>query len=358
MPELAPEMLHAIVSGSPVQQRRAIAKAITLLESTRADHRAQGDELLTALLPHTGRSLRLGISGVPGVGKSTFIESLGVYLIERGHRVAVLAIDPSSTVSGGSILGDKTRMERLSTLENAYIRPSPSSGTLGGVAEKTRESMLVCEAAGYDVVLIETVGVGQSETAVSGMCDMFVLLQLPNAGDDLQAIKKGVMELADLVVINKADIDPAAATRARAQIQSALRLFGFHGNPERSTHELGVAHGHGEAHPPADAPATRWQPQVLQISGLKGEGLDELWAAVTRYRELQTANGRLAARRQQQSLAWMWERIDAGLKSAFRAHAGVRDALPAITEAVAQEQLPPSTAARRLLDLAGLGQRP
>ena len=330
-------------------QRRAIAKAITLLESTRADHRAQGDELLTALLPHTGRSLRLGISGVPGVGKSTFIESLGVTLIEKGHRVAVLAVDPSSSVSGGSILGDKTRMERLSTQEAAYIRPSPSGGTLGGVAEKTREAMLVCEAAGYDVVLIETVGVGQSETAVSGMSDMFVLLQLPNAGDDLQAIKKGVMELADLVVINKADIDPAAATRARAQIQSALRLFGFHGNPERSAHEIGVAHGHGEAHPPVEAPATRWQPQVLQISGLKGEGLDDFWAAVTQYRDLQTANGRLAARRQQQALAWMWERIDAGLKTAFRAHPAVRQALPEMLQAVQSGRIAPSTAARNLL---------
>ena len=189
-------------SGSP--QRRAIAKAITLLESTRADHRAQADALLTALLPHTGKSLRLGISGVPGVGKSTFIEALGLYLIGLGHRVAVLTIDPSSSVSGGSILGDKTRMEQLSVREEAYIRPSPSSGTLGGVAEKTREAMLVCEAAGYDIVIVETVGVGQSETAVHGMTDMFVLLQLPNAGDDLQAIKKGVMELADLVVINKA----------------------------------------------------------------------------------------------------------------------------------------------------------
>ncbi len=209
--------VHDITATRGPAQRRAIAKTITLLESTRADHRAQADELLTALLPHTGQSLRIGISGVPGVGKSTFIETLGVYLIEKGHRVAVLAIDPSSTVSGGSILGDKTRMDRLSTLEAAYVRPSPSSGTLGGVAEKTRESLLVCEAAGYDVVLVETVGVGQSETAVSGMTDMFVLLQLPNAGDDLQAIKKGVMELADLVVINKADIDPAAATRAQAQ---------------------------------------------------------------------------------------------------------------------------------------------
>ncbi len=326
--------VQAITQSTGFAQRRAIAKAITLLESTRADHRAQGDELLTALLPHTGKALRLGISGVPGVGKSTFIETLGLHLIERGHRVAVLTIDPSSSVSGGSILGDKTRMERLSLHERAYIRPSPSSGTLGGVAEKTREAMLVCEAAGYDVVLVETVGVGQSETAVSGMTDMFVLLQLPNAGDDLQAIKKGVMELADLVVINKADIDPAAATRARAQIQSALRLLGLHGH--------------------AAGGAERWQPQVIQISGLKGEGLDTFWAAVTRFREVQAANGLLAERRQKQSLAWMWERIEAGLKSAFRQHPGVRGALAEAAQAVAAGSLPPSTAARRLLGLAGM----
>lgn len=341
---MTPEQIgQNLLHGQASARRRAMAKAITLLESTRADHRAQGDELLTALLPHTGRALRLGISGVPGVGKSTFIESLGVYLIERGHRVAVLAVDPSSSVSGGSILGDKTRMERLSTLEAAYIRPSPSSGTLGGVAEKTRESLLVCEAAGYDVVLVETVGVGQSETAVSGMTDMFVLLQLPNAGDDLQAIKKGVMELADLVVINKADLDPDAATRARAQIQSALRLLGLHGNPERL------------AHTDATAAPTRWQPQVIQISGLKGQGLDAFWNAVTQFQALQTASGQWAQRRQQQALAWMWERIDAGLKAAFRRHAGVRDALPATAQAVAQGQLPASTAARRLLALAGVG---
>ncbi|PIW07865.1 MAG: methylmalonyl Co-A mutase-associated GTPase MeaB, partial [Comamonadaceae bacterium CG17_big_fil_post_rev_8_21_14_2_50_60_13] len=223
----------AILFESPAQ-RRAVAKAITLLESTRADHRAQADELLTALLPHTGKSFRLGISGVPGVGKSTFIEALGLYLINQGHRVAVLAVDPSSSVSGGSILGDKTRMELLSMHEKAYIRPSPSSGTLGGVAEKTREAMLVCEAASYDIVIVETVGVGQSETAVANMTDMFVLMQLPNAGDELQAIKKGVMELADLVAINKADLDANAAMRAQAQMTSSLRLLGLHGNPEHA----------------------------------------------------------------------------------------------------------------------------
>ena len=330
-----------IVEGSALAQRRAIAKAITLLESTRADHRAQADELLTALLPHTGKSLRLGISGVPGVGKSTFIEVLGLHLIEQGHRVAVLAIDPSSTVSGGSILGDKTRMEQLSMREEAYIRPSPSSGTLGGVAEKTREAMLVCEAAGYDVVIVETVGVGQSETAVANMTDMFVVMQLPNAGDDLQAIKKGVMELADLVVINKADIDAHAATRAEAQIRSAMRLFGL------------VNNAMGQAQ--AESFDQQWHPKVLQLSALKNQGVDAFWAAVTQFKGLQTANGQLAARRQQQSLAWMWERIDAGLKQAFRQDPQVRERLPGLLGEVARGEVAASTAARSLLALAAKG---
>jgi len=325
-------VLDAILHGTPAQQRRAIAKAITLLESTRPDHRAQGDALLTALLPHTGKAFRLGISGVPGVGKSTFIEALGLYLIRQGLRVAVLAVDPSSSVSGGSILGDKTRMEHLSMDERAYIRPSPSSGTLGGVAEKTRESMLVCEAAGYDVVIVETVGVGQSETAVANMTDMFVLLQLPNAGDDLQAIKKGVMEIADLVAINKADIDKNAATRAEAQIASSLRLLSQHGNPEHAHHDQ-----------------MQWHPKVVQISALQGQGIDGFWAAVQQYRQLQTANGRLAARREKQALAWMWERIDAGLKQAFRQHPQVQHLLPLLQADVAAGRIAPSTAARNLL---------
>ncbi len=316
-------------------QRRAIAKAITLLESTRADHRAQGDELLTALLPHTGKAFRLGISGVPGVGKSTFIEVLGLYLIEQGHRVAVLTIDPSSSVSGGSILGDKTRMEKLSVHERAYIRPSPSSGTLGGVAEKTREAMLVCEAAGYDVVIVETVGVGQSETAVANMTDMFVLMQLPNAGDDLQAIKKGVMELADLVIINKADIDADAAMRAQAQITSAMRLFGLVNN----------------AMDPSQAATydSFWHPQVIQLSALHNKGVDAFWAAVTQFKTIQTANGRLASRRRHQSLSWMWERIDAGLKQAFRQDPAVSALLPTLVADVESGRIPASTAARNLL---------
>jgi LAO/AO transport system kinase len=324
---LNPVAVAAITQSAGPQQRRAIAKAITLLESTRADHRAKADELLTALLPHTGQSFRLGISGVPGVGKSTFIEVLGLYLIEQGHRVAVLTIDPSSTVSGGSILGDKTRMERLSVHERAYIRPSPSSGTLGGVAEKTREAMLVCEAAGYDIVIVETVGVGQSETAVANMTDMFVLMQLPNAGDDLQAIKKGVMELADLVVINKSDIDAIAAQRAQLQITAAMQLLGMFGSHDEKN----------------------WHPKALQLSALNGQGVDIFWAAVTEFKTLQTANGKLAARRQQQALAWMWERIDAGLKQAFRQHPHVQQLLPQLTQEVLAGRLPASTAARNML---------
>ena len=329
------ELVGAVMHGDAAAQRRAVAKAITLLESTRADHRTQGDELLTALLPHTGKALRLGISGVPGVGKSTFIEVLGLYLIALGHRVAVLTIDPSSSLSGGSILGDKTRMEKLSVHERAYIRPSPSSGTLGGVAEKTREAMLVCEAAGYDIVIVETVGVGQSETAVASMTDMFVLMQLPNAGDDLQAIKKGVMELADLVIINKADIDANAAMRAQLQITSAMRLFGLVNNA------MGSAQ--------AAAYDSLWHPQVIQLSALHNTGVDGFWAAVTQFRAIQTSNGKLAGRRRQQSLAWMWERIDAGLKLAFRKDPAVSALLSDLLAQVASGQLPASTAARNLL---------
>jgi LAO/AO transport system kinase len=330
--------LPALILGQPgAAQRRAMAKAITLLESTRADHRAQADELLTALLPHTGKSFRLGISGVPGVGKSTFIEALGLHLIAQGHRVAVLAVDPSSSVSGGSILGDKTRMEKLSVHEMAYIRPSPSSGTLGGVAEKTREAMLVCEAAGHDVVIVETVGVGQSETAVAGMTDMFVLMQLPNAGDDLQAIKKGVMELADLVVINKADIDADAATRAQAHITSALRILGQHGHPDQARHNEAL-----------------WHPQVVPLSALKGTGVAQFWDLVQRFRQLQQDSGRLALRRQRQALGWMWERIDAGLKQAFRGHPAVKALLPQVMKDVEQGRLAASTAARQLLQAGDL----
>ena len=318
------QLAQTILAGQGPARRRALAKAITLIESTRVDHRARADDLLNALLPASGRSLRLGISGVPGVGKSTFIETLGLHLIAQGHRVAVLAVDPSSSVSGGSILGDKTRMERLSVQEQAFIRPSPAAGNLGGVAEKTRESLLLCEAAGFDVVIIETVGVGQSETAVAGMTDMFVLLQLPNAGDDLQAIKKGVMELADLVVINKADLDEPAATRARAQITSALRYFG--------------PHAHSAV-------------QVLQLSALQATGLEAFWQAVTRFRDRRAADGQLQQRRRRQDEAWMWERVEAGLRQRFHQHPAVRAALPGLSDDVRSGRLAASVAARRLLDL-------
>jgi|APFre7841882590_1041340.scaffolds.fasta_scaffold08045_2 LAO/AO transport system kinase len=326
-------LVDGVLGESGANQRRAIAKAITLLESTRPEHRARADEVLNALLPASGGSLRLGISGVPGVGKSTFIEALGLFLIERGHRVAVLAVDPSSSISGGSILGDKTRMERLSVQPQAYIRPSPASGTLGGVAEKTRESMRVCEAAGYDVVIVETVGVGQSETAVAAMTDLFVLLQLPNAGDDLQTIKRGVTELADIVLVNKADLDADAATRAQAQITSTLRLVGRRGRA------------------PNDGGQGAWQPAVLQASALAGVGLDEFWQAVERFRQTAGAGERLAARRHEQDQAWMWERIDAGLKARFREHPAVRAALPECIEQVRAGRMAASVAARRLLDL-------
>jgi len=344
-----PPHAQALLHTQGPAQRRALAKAITLAESTRADHRAQADAMIDALMPHTGGAFRLGISGVPGVGKSTFIEALGLYLVGRGLRVAVLAVDPSSSISGGSILGDKTRMEQLSVHERAFIRPSPSAGTLGGVAEKTREALLLCEAAGFDIVIVETVGVGQSETTVAGMTDLFLLLQLPNAGDDLQAIKKGVMELADLIVINKADLDAAAATRARAQITSALRLLGLHARD-------GVD-PHADPYPAVDRPAP-WRPEVMQLSALEGSGLPEFWATVERFRASQQAHGRLAARRHQQDEAWMWQRIASGLQQRFDTHPGVRARLPGTLQKVRQGELAPSLAARQLLALLDGGPNP
>ncbi len=337
MLEAADQILVSELTGAPsLKQRRALAKIITLLESTRLDHRKRADEVLNTLLPKTGNSFRLGISGVPGVGKSTLIEALGLYLIEKGHRVAVMAIDPSSSLSGGSILGDKTRMERLSVLEDAFIRPSPSSGTLGGVAEKTREAMLVAEAAGFDVIIVETVGVGQSEIAVAGMTDMFLLMQLPNAGDDLQAIKKGVMEIADLIAINKVDIDPDAAMRAQLFITSSLRLLGFQGNPDHASHDQEF-----------------WHPTVMTLSALEGKGVPELWDKVTHFEKLQRANGKFESRRKQQAGAWMWDRIDAGLKSAFRNNAAVQELLPILIAQVNQGTMAASVAARRLLESMG-----
>ena len=330
------DLVKDLIGAPSLKQRRALAKIITLLESTRLDHRKRADEVLNTLLPKTGNSFRLGISGVPGVGKSTLIETLGLYLIEKGHRVAVLAIDPSSSLSGGSILGDKTRMERLSVLEDAFIRPSPSSGTLGGVAEKTREAMLVAEAAGFDVIIVETVGVGQSEIAVAGMTDMFLLLQLPNAGDDLQAIKKGVMEIADLIAINKVDIDPDAAMRAQLFITSSLRLFGFQGNPDHASHDQEF-----------------WHPTVITLSALEGKGVPGLWDKVSHFEKLQRANGKFESRRKQQAGAWMWDRIDAGLKTAFRNNPAVQELLPILSAQVNQGTMAASVAARRLLESMG-----
>ncbi len=327
----APVLAHSLssadqtlVDGVLAGQRRALAKAITLIESTRHDHQQRAQHVLNALLPSTGKAIRIGISGVPGAGKSTFIEALGVWLIEQGKKLAVLAVDPSSSVSGGSILGDKTRMEQLCQCEEAFIRPSPSAGSLGGVAEKTREAMLLCEAAGFDVIIVETVGVGQSETTVAGMVDMFCLLQLPNAGDDLQAIKKGIVEIADMVIINKADIDPRATAVVRAQWRNALHML---------------------------RPASpNWVPPVITLSALNKEGITEFWAQVEKYQVALTPTGEFAARRQHQALSWMWQLIDSGLRRHFRHHPRVQANLPALTRSVEQGHTTPAAAAYALLD--------
>ncbi|MES2258928.1 MAG: methylmalonyl Co-A mutase-associated GTPase MeaB [Pseudomonadota bacterium] len=305
-------------------QRRALAKTITLIESTRVDHQARARQVLATLLPHTGRAIRVGISGVPGSGKSTFIEALGNFLIDGGKRVAVLAVDPSSSISGGSILGDKTRMESLCQREEAFIRPSPTSGALGGVAEKTREAMLLFEAAGFDVIIVETVGVGQSETMVAGMVDLFVLLQLVNAGDDLQTIKKGIVEIADLVLFNKADIDEKAAHLAQLQMTSALTML---------------------------RPASRnWRVPVLTVSALARRGIPAFWAEVEKYRETLSGSGEFDAKRRRQALAWMWNMIDSGVRQHFRQHPKVAAELAQLSEAVAEGKMTPGAAAYRLLD--------
>jgi LAO/AO transport system kinase len=330
MTDLA-QTLHDLTSGEALPKRRALAKAITLMESSREDHRNQADQLLTQLLPHTGRSMRIGLSGVPGVGKSTLIENLGMWLINQGHKVAVLAVDPSSSVSGGSILGDKTRMELLSNNPAAYIRPSPSSGTLGGVAEKTRECILLCEAAGYDIVIVETMGVGQSETTVAGMTDMFVVMQLPNAGDDLQAIKKGIMEIADVVLINKSDLDENAASKAQSFIESAFHLLGGHRNSMTALE--------------------KWHPKVLSLSALSGNGVSDFWSVVSDFKRLQMNNGEWQNRRQSQSLKWLQELIQTGLKMAFIQNPKVASHLPLLEQDVLYGRIAASTAARQLLAL-------
>ena len=330
-PAAAPDpALHpadrVLVEGVIAAERRALAKAITLVESSRRDHQQRAKRLIDALLPRAGRSIRLGISGAPGVGKSTFIEALGLHVIAQGRRLAVLAVDPSSAITGGSIMGDKTRMERLSQDPRAFIRPSPSGGTLGGVAEKTREAMVLCEAAGFDVVFVETVGVGQSEIAVAGMVDMFVLLQLPNAGDELQALKKGIVELADVVVINKADIDPKSAENARLQVQAILELLAS-ASPE-------------------------WRPPALSLSAATGAGIAEFWREVERYVEAMNRTGEFADRRRRQAVDWMWSMIDSGLKADFRHHPGVKERLAKLVDAVGSGRVGASAAAQELLECA------
>ncbi len=318
--------------GSPLSgavlggQRRALAKAITLVESTRADHQAEARQLLSELLPHTGKALRVGISGVPGVGKSTFIEAFGLYLIGEGHRVAVLAVDPSSSISGGSILGDKTRMPRLAANDQSFIRPSPSAGSLGGVARRTREAMLLCEAAGYDTVIVETVGVGQSEYTVASMVDCFLLLMLAGAGDELQGIKRGIVELADILAINKADGDNVkAAGRAAAQLKSALSLL--------------------------RSPTAGWTPPVVTASALEERGMDEVWKLVLEHRRHLEVHGLFERRRAEQREAWLGSMIHDGLEQRFFSREDVQALLPRIREDVDASRITPTEGARRLLAL-------
>jgi LAO/AO transport system kinase len=319
--------LERYLEGILARDRVVLARAITLVESDLAADNALAARLLDAILPHTGNSRRVGITGVPGVGKSTFIDALGMHLIrQRGERVAVLSIDPSSPISKGSILGDKTRMERLSVEENAFIRPSATRGHLGGVARRTRETILLCEAAGFENVLVETVGVGQSETAVRSMTDFFLLLMLAGAGDELQGMKRGIIEMIDGMAINKADGDNRRrAERARAEYAGALHLF--------------------------PAPADGWLPPVVTCSALDGSGIAEIWEIVLRHREHMQAAGHLARRRSRQALEWMKELIALGLEDSFRRHAAVAARMPELEDAVSRGQATPFAASRELLDL-------
>jgi LAO/AO transport system kinase len=306
--------------------RAALARAITLIESRRGDHQAAARELVQALLPDTGRAIRVGITGAPGVGKSTTIDRLGMFLIERGHRVAVLAVDPSSARTGGSILGDKTRMARLTGSDSAFIRPSPASGTLGGVAAKTREAMLLCEAAGFDVMLVETVGIGQSETAVCDMTDCFLALMLPGAGDELQGIKKGLVELADMVAINKADGDNIKrANLAAADYRGALHIL-----TPRSEH---------------------WHPPVVTYSALTGTGLAELWQKVEDHRAAMQASGEFAARRRQQQVKWMWSMLEQRMTTRLRADPAIRTKVKKIEAEVADGRVSPAVAAEQIAEM-------
>jgi LAO/AO transport system kinase len=319
------------IAGIRSRDRAVLGRAITLVESNRPDHRRQAQELLTALLPDTGGARRVGISGVPGVGKSTFIERFGCGLIDGGHRVAVLTVDPTSSVTRGSILGDKTRMERLAGRDEAFIRPSPTGGSLGGVTRKTRETILVCEAAGFDVVMVETVGVGQAETMVADMVDFFLVLMLIGGGDELQGIKRGILELADLVAINKADGDNlAAAQRDRAELEHALEIL---------------------------RPATRdtiWSPPVVTASGATGDGLDRIWELIEDHHRLLSAAGAFDERRRHQLLRWTWSMVDEGLLAAVREHPEIATALPRLERDVLEGRMTPTIVAQTILRLFGL----
>jgi GTPase len=319
-----PSLARAVRNGD----RATLARAITLIESKRADHQSKAHLLVQELLPSTGHAVRVGITGAPGVGKSLTVDTLGSYLTGRGHKVAVLAVDPSSTRTGGSILGDKTRMARLAVDPRAFVRPSPSSGTLGGVAAKTRETMLLCEAAGYDVILVETVGIGQSETAVADMTDFFLALMLPGAGDELQGIKKGLVELADMIAVNKADGDNIErATTAAAEYRSALHIL---------------------------APRSpNWTPPVVTYSALKETGIAELWAQVLAHRERMTGSGELAARRSEQQVKWMWSMLEERMFAQLRSNAALRAKLPKIEAAVADGSLAATLAVAQIEAMLG-----
>ncbi len=317
---------HDLAAGLRGGDRRALARAITLVESTRADHRAEANALLAALLPHTGRSIRLGVTGVPGVGKSTFIEAFGLHVIGEGHRIAVLAIDPSSKRGGGSILGDKTRMEQLARSEAAFIRPSPAGTTLGGVARRTRDALLLCEAAGYDVVLVETVGVGQSETAAADIVDCVVLLAAPGAGDELQGIKRGIMELADVIAVTKSDGDLLpSARRAASDLRHAVHLL-------RPKH-------------------AGWEVPVLPVSAVEGSGVDEVWQAVEQLRDHLAADDRLTGLRAAQAVTWLWNEVRADALRAFRDDATIAEQARAEEAAVRDGTTSSSAAAQRLIAL-------
>jgi LAO/AO transport system kinase len=320
------ELARQVVDGD----RRALARAITLVESTRADHRAEAEALLAEVLPHVGGAVRVGISGAPGAGKSTFIEALGSHLVEHDHRVAVLAVDPSSTRSGGSILGDKTRMEQLTRSPRAFVRPSPTGGTLGGVARRTREALLLCEAAGFDVVLVETVGVGQSEVKVAAMVDLFLVLVAPGGGDELQGLKRGIMELADLVVVNKADGDLAAtAAHTAADYSAALHLV----RPR----------------------IPDWSPRVLLCSALTGAGIPEVWDAVAEFRD--AVEGSLPRLRADQAREWMWSEVTDSLLEGLTADATAADLARRLEAEVADGTITPTAAARAVVE-AFLEARP